>query len=57
MPDWCWVSEFSMSASDSEHDYQTLQGLTFVWALALAGMIAIVAVIALSEVGGDALTN
>lgn len=46
-----------MSNVDAEHDRNTKQGITFVWALSLVAMIGIVAVIAGSEVAGGIVAS
>ncbi len=41
----------------AEHLHNTKQGITFIWALDLLAMIALVALFALSDLGGDVVTN
>ena len=46
-----------MSKADAEHDHNTKQGITFIWALALVAMMVLVALIAGSEVAGDIVAS
>ena len=41
----------------AEHLHNTKQGITFIWALDLLAMIVLVALFALSDLGGDVVTN
>lgn len=51
------VTNADQSEQTAQHDHNTKQGITFIWALLLSGMIPIVAVIGGSEVLGDPLVS
>ena len=46
-----------MSDAPSEHFHNTQQGITFMWAFDLVAMIVLVALFALSDLGGDVIVN
>ena len=46
-----------MSHADSEHDHNTKQGVTFIWALLLIGMLVIVGVFAGSDTAGTLVAS
>lgn len=46
-----------MSQADTEHMHNTKQGITFMWAFDLIAMIVLVALFALSELGGKTMIS
>lgn len=46
-----------MSQADADHDHNTKQGITFIWALMLIGMLVIVGVFAGSDTAGKLVAS